>query len=200
VKRALIARTLIGGLVLAVSGSCAAFAQGGAPSALPRPDVKAVQDWQVRCYPVQSISPCDIFQEQAEPNSGQRILSISLAFVPSMNRHIIQVTVPLDVSIPEGVTLQSDNYTSPLLKYRMCTREGCFVQTAMDNAVVEQLSRSSGTGKVNVVANGGKKFALNFSLKGFAAAHDDMASQAKAKAAKPAEGGSAPAPAAPATP
>jgi invasion protein IalB len=192
--------TLIAGLALAVSGS-AALAQGAqAPGGqLPRPEVKQVEDWQVRCYPVQSISPCDIFQEQAEQQSGQRVLSISLAFVPSMNRHIIQVTVPLDVSIPKGVTLQSDTYTSPVLKYRMCTREGCFVQTAVDNAVVEALARSSAaSGKVNVVADSGKTYALNFSLKGFSAAHDDMAAQARAKAKAP-EGGAAAAPA-PATP
>ena len=198
-KRVLITRSLVASLALAVSGSCAAFAQGAAPAQLPRPEVKQVEDWQVRCYPVQSISPCDIFQEQAERQSGQRVLSISLAFVPSMNRHIIQVTVPLDVSIQKGVTLQSDTYTSPVLKYRMCTREGCFVQTAVDNAVVEALARSSGaSGKVNVVADSGKTYALNFSLKGFSAAHDDMAAQARAKAKAP-EAGAAAAPA-PATP
>jgi hypothetical protein len=32
------------------------------------------------------------------------------------------------------------------------------------------------------VADSGKAFSLNFSLKGFAAAHDDMVAQAKAKA------------------
>jgi len=190
---------LLAGLALAVSGS-AALAQGvPAPGPLPKPEVKQVEDWQVRCYPVQSISPCDIFQEQAERESGQRVLSISLAFVPSMNRHIIQVTVPLDVAIPKGVTLQTDTYTSPVMKYRMCTREGCFVQTAMDNAVVEALARSNGSGKVNVVADSGKTYALTFSLKGFSAAHDDMAAQAKAKATKAPEGGAAAAPA-PATP
>jgi len=59
--------------------------------------------------------------------------------------------------------------------------------------VVEALAKSSGPGKINVVADSGKKIAINFSLKGFATAHDDMASQAKAKASKPAEGAAAPA-------
>lgn len=196
-KRALISRSLVAGLALAVSGS-GAFAQGAqAPAQMPRPEVKQVEDWQVRCYPVQSISPCDIFQEQGQKDTGQRVLSISIAFVPSMNRHIIQVTVPLDVAIPKGITMQSDTYTSPVLKYRMCTREGCFVQTAIDNALVEALARSSGTGKINVEADGGKKVALTFSLKGFAAAHDDMAAQAKAKAKAPEAGAAAPAPATP---
>ena len=45
------------------------------------------------------------------------------------------VTVPLEVSLPKGVVIQTDSYTSPTLKYRMCTRDGCFVQTAVDNAI-----------------------------------------------------------------
>lgn len=175
-------RALIGGLFLVLAGSCAAVAQQQAP--IGKPDVKTVEDWMVRCYPVQSVSPCDIFQEQ-DSQRGQRVMSISLAFVPSMNRHIIQVTVPLDVSIPKGLTMQSDTYTSPTLKYRMCTRDGCFVQAAVDNGMIEALARSSGTGKVNVFADNGKSYALTFSLKGFAAAHDDMVAQAKAKAKAP---------------
>jgi invasion protein IalB len=184
-------RALIGGLVLGLMGSCAAFAQQAQQAPVGKPDVKTVEDWMVRCYPVQSVSPCDIFQEQ-DDQKGQRVMSISLAFVPSMNRHIIQVTVPLDVAIPNGITMQSDTYTSPVLKYRMCTREGCFVQTAVGNDIVEALAKSSGQGKVNVFAMDGKKYALTFSLKGFSAAHDDMVSQAKAKA-KPADAAAPPA-------
>ena len=178
-------RALIGGLLLVLAGSSVALAQQAAPAQMPKPDVKTVDDWMVRCYPVQSVSPCDVFQEQDDRRSGQRVLSISLAFVPSMNRHIIQVTVPLDVSIPKGVTMQSDTYTSPAMKFRMCTRDGCFVQTAVNNDLVEALARSSGTGKLNVVGDNGKNYALTFSLKGFAQAHDDMVSQAKAKAKSP---------------
>jgi invasion protein IalB len=100
-----------------------------------------------------------------------------------MNRHILQITVPLDVAIQKGVTIQADGYTSPMMKYRMCNREGCFVQLAPDNAVVEALARAtSPNANINVVADGGKAIPLPLSLKGFAAAHDDMVSQARAKA------------------
>ena len=66
---------------------------------------------------------------------------------------------------------------------------------AVDNALIESLSKSGPAAKVNIVADSGKAYAMNFSLKGFAAAHDDMVSQARAKAkpvAKP--GDAAPAP------
>ena len=165
------------GLVLACG---AASAQQAAPPG--RPDVKTVGDWQVRCFPVNNANPCDMFQEMANKDSRQRILSISLAFNPSMNQHLLQITVPLDISIQKGLTIQSDSYTSPVLKYRMCTREGCFVQMATDNALVEALAKSGPQAKLNIVGDNGKSYGLQFSLKGFAAAHDDMVAQARAKA------------------
>jgi invasion protein IalB len=165
------------GLVLACG---AASAQQAAPPG--RPDVKTVGDWQVRCFPVNNSNPCDMFQEMANKDSRQRILSISVAFNPSLDRHLLQITVPLDISIQKGLTIQSDSYTSPVLKYRMCTREGCFVQMAADNALVEALAKSGPEAKLNIVGDNGKSYGLQFSLKGFAAAHDVMVAQARAKA------------------
>src|SRR5579884_2238875 len=49
-----------------------ALAQAPAPEAAPgRPDVKTVGDWMVRCFPLQSPSPCDMFQEQDYQKTGQ---------------------------------------------------------------------------------------------------------------------------------
>ena len=170
--------------ILFASGT--ALAQQAAPAADAaspgRPEVHAVEDWFVRCFPVQSPSPCDMFQEEDSRQTRQRILSLSIAYVPSLDRHALQVTVPLDIAIPKGLVLQTDSYKSPVLKYRRCDRNGCYVEQAVDNALVEGLARSGAAGKVNIVADSGKAFSLNFSLKGFAAAHDDMVAQARAKA------------------
>jgi invasion protein IalB len=182
-----LSRVLIGALAAGVLGG-AAFAQApAAPAAPPKPEVKVVEDWTVRCYPVQSVSPCDMYQEQGNSQTRQRVLSISIAFAPSVNRHLMVINVPLEVAIPKGVVMQTDTYTSPVLKYRMCTREGCFVQMPVENALVEALARASGSGKINLVGDDGRKVALPFSLKGFSAAHDDMVSQARAKATKAVE-------------
>jgi invasion protein IalB len=166
--------------VLLVSG--AAHAQQAAPEAAGRPEVKTVEDWFVRCFQIQSPSPCDMYQELDSRDTRQRILSLSIAYVPSLNRHALQVTVPLDIAIQKGLVLQTDSYKSPVLKYRRCDRNGCYVEQAVDNALVEGLAKSGPAGKVNIVADSGKAFSLNFSLKGFAAAHDDMVAQARTKA------------------
>jgi invasion protein IalB len=187
--------------ILFASG--AALAQQAAPAADAaspgRPEVHAVEDWFVRCFPVESPSPCDMFQEEDSQQTRQRILSLSIAYVPSLDRHALQITVPLEMSIPKGLTIRTDSYTSPVLKYRRCDRNGCYVEMAVDNALVAALSKSGPAAKVNVVADNGKSYALAFSLKGFAAAHDEMVTKAKAKAKPIAKTEETPPPA-PATP
>ena len=178
---------LMGAALGVLLASGAAQAQQAAPEGgAARPDVKTVEDWFVRCFPIQSPSPCDMFQEMDNRETRQRILSLSLAYVPGLDRHALQITVPLDIAIQKGVVIQTDSYTSPVLKYRRCDRNGCYVEQAVDNGLVEGLAKSGPDGKVNIVADNGKAFSLKFSLKGFAAAHDDMVAQAKAKA-KPIE-------------
>jgi invasion protein IalB len=177
--------------ILLLAGPALAQDAPAAPAAPPRPDVKQVGDWFVRCYPVQSPSPCDMFHEQDSQQTHQRILSISIAYAPAQDRHIAVITLPLEISIPKGVVIQTDSFTSPVLHYRVCNREGCFVQMVMDNAMVDALSKSGPAAKLNIGADNGKSYGLNFSLKGFAAAHDEMVAQARAKAKsapKPAAG------------
>lgn len=173
----------LAGLVLAFGG---AFAQQSSPPG--RPDTKTIGDWQVRCFPVENPNPCDVFQERGDSRTQQRILTVSLAFAPSLNRHLLQITVPVGVALQRGLTIQADSYTSPVMKYRMCSREGCFVQVVPDNAVIEALTKAGSDAKINIVADGGKSFSLPLSLKGFSAAHDDMVTQARAKA-KPEKAG-----------
>lgn len=197
--------------VLLASG--VAFAQGAAPAAPPAggdasqagankaPEVKTIGDWMVRCFPITSPSPCDMYEELVEPRSRQRMLSISLAYVPSLDKHGIQINVPLEVAIQKGLTIVTDGYTSPVMPYRYCDRTGCVVQAPIDNAAIEALAKAGPEGKVRIFADSGKQYDIKFFLKGFSAAHDSMAEQAKAKAkaapAAPAQDAAAPAPATP---
>ena len=70
------------------------------------------------------------------------------------------------------------------IKYRRCDRNGCYVEMAVDNTLIESLARSPrcAAAKVNISADNGKTYALTSSLKGFSGAHDEMVSEARAKA------------------
>jgi invasion protein IalB len=196
------------GMMLSSGAALAQAPAAAAPAAQApagQPEVKTIGDWIVRCFPINSPSPCDMFQEQDTKENRQRVVSVSIAFIPSLDRHAIQVAVPLEVSLPKGLVIQTDAFTSKPLPFRRCDRMGCYVEMPIDNAAIANLSKSGPNGKIKVVADNGKSVELNLSLKGFSAAHDSMAEQAraKAKAAPPAPAaGAAPAApaAAPATP
>jgi invasion protein IalB len=175
---------MAGVMLGAVLASGPVQAQAQAPQAPGKLDMTQVEDWQVRCSPAPSPSPCDMFQEMANKDRNQRILAISVAYVPSVDRYALTIAVPLGISIPKGVSLQSDSYTTPTFHYRRCDRDGCYVEAPVDKSVIEGLARSSADGKAgaNIVVDNGKAYRLTFSLKGFSAAHDDMVSKARAKA------------------
>jgi invasion protein IalB len=179
-------KPVIGALAGLLFASGAAFAQQAPAASNAPPEVKSVQDWFVRCFPADSPNPCDMFQELDSQTTKQRVLLLSMAYIPSLDRHVLQIVVPLDISIPKGVTIKTDSFSSPVLKYRRCDRNGCYVETPVDNAMVEALTKSGPAAKVNIVADNGKAYGLNFSLKGFAEAHDDMVAKSRAKA-KPVE-------------
>jgi invasion protein IalB len=171
------------GLLLA-AGTALAQAPAG-PDAPGKPDIKTVGDWQVRCISGHSPNPCDLFWQQVDPRSGQQVVAVSIAYLPSADRHLMQVSVPLGVSLPRGLTIQTDSYTSPMMHYRMCSHDGCYVQRPVDNGLIESLAKSGPDAKVNVADESGKIFSLPLSLKGFSGAHDEMVSEAKSRAKPP---------------
>ena len=162
-------------------------------------ETKAVGDWTVRCFPIKSPSPCDMFELLADKKNGRRVMSLSIAYVPQQDRHAIQIALPLGVALAKGVQLQSDSFTSPLMRYRRCDRAGCYVEGLIDNASVDALARAQGQAKVKFSAYGGRDYALPFSLSGFSEARNTMMDLARSHVKL--AGNSAPAAAsAPATP
>lgn len=181
ISKTLVSRGLCAAAGLALSTGIA-LAQAAAPARPQAPEVKMVGDWAVRCFPINSPSPCDMYQELADKETRQRVLAISIAYVPSLDRNGIIVSVPLEVSIPKGLVIQTDNFTSPALKYRRCDHNGCYVEMPMDAASIASLSKSGPNANIKIAADGGKEFSLKFSLNGFASAYDQMVQQAKEKA------------------
>jgi invasion protein IalB len=177
----LFAGLIAAALLLPVS----AMAQSAAPPAgtpLTPTDVKPIGDWTVRCFPVTSSSPCDMYEELDDKNTHQRVLGVSIAYVPGNNNHVVQIAVPLGVAISNGATIKTDTYTSPKLPFRRCDRDGCYVEMLLPDDMVAGLAKSGPEATVNVTADGGKAFALRFSLNGFSGAHDDMQGLARQKA------------------
>jgi invasion protein IalB len=176
---------LLAGLIAAGAlQSTAALAQAApAPQAPPTvTDNKQIGDWTVRCFSVSSASPCDMYVEYHADASQQRVLSVSIAYVPKDDRNVVDIAVPLGVRIATGVVIKTDSYTSPTLGFRRCDQAGCYVEGLMPNDMIASLAKSGPNASVNIVADDGKAFPIKLSLNGFAGAHDAMAQMAKTKA------------------
>lgn len=178
---------LIAGLVLAIAAPAFAAAAvkpaASAAQASAKPEVSFYGDWSVRCFPIKSISPCDMLFATVRKDSGLRITSISIAYVPSNDAFLMQIAVPLGIDLSKGVVMTAGQYTTAKLVVRRCDASGCFVETTVGRDVIEGLSQNADQGgHLNVVADGGKAVVFPVSLKGFDAAYQAMVTGAKEKA------------------
>lgn len=153
--------------------------------------MKTFSGWDVRCYPVQTPAPCDMWEAVAFKKGGQLAVSISIVYVPSRDQHLLQLVVPLGIDLQQGAKGVTANYTSDVWHFHHCDRIGCYIIVPQGNAIVDAL-KSQSSMKVRVVQFKGKSVDLAVPLKGFNEAHAAMVELARQKAA------SAPAPAAPA--
>jgi len=106
--------------VLATGLSYGALAQAGAPpqgagdaGTAPNPAAQQfsvnqpVGDWAVRCAQtaLKSPAPCDVIQLTVNQDTKARIMSFSLAYLPSRDSYAMQVIVPTGVAIQRGMTI-----------------------------------------------------------------------------------------------
>lgn len=174
---------------LAVTGSAALAQDDSAPPAQSQAQrkpitpttMKTFSGWDVRCYPVQTPAPCDMWEAIAFKKGGALAVSVSIVFVPSRNEHLLQFVVPLGIDLPKGAKLVAGGYTSEMWRYHHCDRIGCYVIVPQGNAIVDALKGQPDM-KVRVVQFHGKSFDLNVPLKGFDEAHDAMVELARQKA------------------
>jgi invasion protein IalB len=181
-------RTILRFLLAAVlaMATTAALAQQQQQAQL-KPDVTQQHgDWLVRCYPVASPSPCDMFELLAQKKSGNRVMSVSFAFAPKANRYVVQIAVPLGVELGKGLTLKAGDYASPVLNFRRCDRGGCYIEGVTDASILDALGQNGGQGKASIVSTEGKTLDINFSLNGFSEARAEMTDLARQKAKEPA--------------
>jgi invasion protein IalB len=157
------------------------------PATAKAPETKFIGDWGVRCFATVSASPCEMQETATQTKTGQRVMNISVAFVPRQSRYIFQLALPLGVSLAKGAKIVAQSFSAPTMAFRRCDRSGCYVEGFIDPKIIDALGHDGGAAKILIASNDGRSIGLPLSLKGFAEARTAMEDLAREKAepAKP---------------
>ncbi|MBV8976644.1 MAG: invasion associated locus B family protein [Alphaproteobacteria bacterium] len=178
-------------LALTASG---ALAQQEAPRKPVTPTtIKTVGGWDVRCYPVQSLAPCEMWEAVAFKGTTQLAASLSIVYIPARDSYAVQIVLPFGMDFSKGARLAAGDYTSEVLHFERCERIGCLVAMRDGNGAADAL-RGQAAVKVKVTWFHGKSMDITVPLKGYDEARSALVEAAKQKAAKPDASAAAPSP------
>jgi len=180
-----LASLLAAALLAGASTAARAQAAGENPLADPANLVvnESIGDWNLRCFRVQAIAPCDILQLASQQGTQQRVLLVSIAHVPSTNVYFMQVVVPLSVSLTKGMTIAAGEGTLTGVKFSRCERTGCFVEIQVPDATIQALSAMQGQTTVSISAyETNANVSLPISLNGFTQALTRLRAEARQRA------------------
>jgi len=171
-------------LLAATPGVAAAATPSDATSPAPaqtsEPTIENFGDWHVRCFPVKSASPCEAIYLAVQKQTRQRVVGFTVVYAPSQDRYVMQIAVPLGVSISDGLVIATGSFTTEKLPLRRCDEGGCYVETAINTKMIDALKGASASeARIAVVWADGKKAQLPLSLKGFGDAVAEMVKQAR---------------------
>jgi len=181
-RRLFAAALALAGLVSAASAQNDGSQQQAPRKPITPTTMKTFAGWDVRCYPVQTPAPCDMWEAIAFKKGGQLAVSVSIVYVPSRDQHLFQFVVPLGIDLAQGAKVVTANYTSEAWHYHHCDRIGCYIIVPQGNPVVDAL-KGQPKMKVRVVQFHGKPVDLDVPLKGFNDAHNSLVELARQKTA-----------------
>jgi len=164
-----------------------AFAQtgGNAPQKPITPTtMKTVGGWDVRCYPVQSPAPCEMWEAVAFKGTQQLAASISIVYIPMRDGYAVQLVLPFGMDFGKGVKLNAGSYSSDVLHFERCERIGCLIAIRDGSAAVNAM-RDQPNVKLHVTWFHGKTMDIAVPLKGFDEARGALVDFAKQKATAP---------------
>src|SRR5262249_585166 len=117
-------RSFSAALALIAVAATPVLAQDAQQQAAKRPTgpqiMKTFGGWDVRCFNVATAAPCDVWEAIAFKKGGNLAVSVSVVYVPSQNRHLMQFIVPLGVDIAKGAKLTAGSYSSDTMPYHHC--------------------------------------------------------------------------------
>jgi len=140
-------------------------------------------DWGVRCFNFDSPAPCDVIQIGTNPDTQQRIMLISIAYLPNEQAYAAQLVVPLGVTLARGLSIDAGASSIPGLRFNRCEQDGCYVEVAIASESIEALAAATEATQLTMFPyQQVEPLQLPFSVNGFATAIARMREEAVERA------------------
>ena len=152
--------------LFAVLGASVAFAQDEAPSSV----VETYRDWTVRCVPQEEGRTCQMVQELAQRESGQRILSLVIDAPEADDLVTATLVAPFGLRLADGITTRVDGGAAKPFAFSTCLPVGCVVAIDMDEAMIAEMKSGEALVLGMVSITNGQVVNAELSLAGFTAA------------------------------
>ncbi len=144
----------------------AAFAQQPPPGDA-NVDIQQVQDWEVRCPQSNTAQgACTMSQLIDNPNSGQPLMRVVLAYPPEIDSAALVFLLPLGVRLAPGMQLSIDGGEPIRFPYQVCQQQGCRGDLPVKPELMRQL-RGGSTATLSMIGPRGERMDLDISLMGF---------------------------------
>lgn len=150
-------------------------------------DTHTSGDWTVRCFRAQT-TVCEMAQVMVQRNRNVRIASVEINYIPKTDSYIGRFGLPLGVSFDKGLGLEFGTFKAVNLKYRICSRDSCFVTGTLPSPLVQAM-KNPGTdrGFMDIQMIDGRKAQIPIALNGFSDGIDLLKKWTVEKAAPPAK-------------
>lgn len=142
------------------------------PAASALEDGQKFKDWTARCETVKGAEQetCYIFQRLVSKKDEQyvQVLHVLVGYVTADNKPGMFATVPLGVSLPQGVQMSVDGGDAVRFGYNQCSRQGCLGALALSDELIARM-KAGKQALITFYSGAQQPLSLSISLQGFTA-------------------------------
>jgi invasion protein IalB len=148
----------------------------------PQRTTATYEDWTLRCETREGTPPqktCEMVQAVQIQGQGAPISQIAIGRASKGAPLKVVFQVPINVWLPTGVTLISDDKepTGLAATYKRCLPAACLADTELKDDLVKKLRARTDPGRLEFKDGGQRNVAIPVSFKGFGQALDAMAKE-----------------------
>ncbi len=135
---------------------------------------KQYGDWIKECEIIveadtTEIEICQIMQMLSEPDSDRVVVKVAIGYVPTNDKPVMVISLPLGIFLPPGAQLRVDESEQVgRVPINNCFPAGCQAGAELDSDFVERLSKGNVL-QITFGAPSGQAVTAEISLKGFTA-------------------------------